>query len=478
MTSGFKKIDFGYASSETEKSRNPSLLLDGFIDFESSSDKAQNGFEYLFLGYKGSGKTAIAQRIELTNTNRHDVFCRNILLGDFPFTPFSKIVRGDNEPEAKYPLAWAWLILLYLIESFSRDSGMIHMRPDLFQASLKALESVGLAPTQDIGALVRKSSKSGFKVSIPSILDVSYDTTNSTDAGNIAGYVESLKRLMQGVTTTSKHLIIIDGLDDIITKRDAQFSALGSLFFEVGRLNEELVSWGVNAKVVVLCRTDLFEKVSNANKNKARQDSAIELDWYSDPRAPESSLLIAAANKRASISLDRDVDVFKEFFPQSIGRDTTEKFLLDMTRHTPRDFLQLMKNIQKNCPDTGPNDNQVKSGARTYSINYFLPEIRDELDGYCLKGEIDGFVNAASKLGKREFFPDEIIMKLRDEKVSSDRSLEILQTLFACSAIGNVQHRPDDRSHYTFKFRNRNSTFNSKERVLLHKGMWKSINLM
>lgn len=399
------------------------------------------------------------------------------MLGDFPFTPFSKIVRGNSEPESKFPIAWSWLLFVYLIESFSADEGMSYDIPHVLQETFNEFKKLGLAPNQNISSIVRKSSKTGFKFQVPGFLEVNHEIGGAVNGSDIALYVEGLRAIVLGVRSSSKHYITIDGLDDIITRRGTQNSALGSPFFEVGRLNDLFLANDVPAKIIVLCRTDLFERVSNANKNKARQDSAVVLDWYHDPNSPENSRLVEAANARAILALKRQVDIFDEFLPATLDRLPTKKALLELTRHTPRDFLQLLKNIQSVTIGKISTEVEVKSGSRKYSIDYFLPEIKDELDGYCSVEEIDAIFSAISALRERELSYAEFKTAFIDAGGEDSRVDEILRTLFDCSAIGNVQHRNGGNTHYTFCYRNRQSKFTKAERILLHKGLWKSLNL-
>lgn len=246
----------------------------------------------------------------------------------------------------------------------------------------------------------------------------------------------------------------------------------------MGRLNEFFHACGLPIKIVILCRTDLFEKTSNANKNKVRQDYAVELDWFHDPREPQKSQLVEIANTRATLSLKKETNVFREFFPAEIEHTPAVTYCLEMTRHTPRDFLQILSHVQKFSSGGKLTVAQVKSGLRDYSIKYFLPEIKDELNGYCPQAEIEAFVRALSRLKKREFGYQEFVAEMRIEGFEETSSRRVLEALFECSAIGTISQRPSGLNFFTFKFRNRNSVFNSSERILLHRGVWKALNLV
>lgn len=473
----FRNINFGYTSAEQEGSRNPDLLLKGYFDLHDVCRHALEGDEFLILGYKGSGKSAVAERLKLLYENSSQVFITTLNLEDFPYASFSQIVKDQVAPEAKYPTAWSWILLIYLLSSFENDAGLTSSNPESFMATLNALREMGLLPLAGLPRLVRSTTKNTFKLSIPKFFERTWENQDSKP--DISSYVENLKRQVIEVNTKSKHLLILDGLDEIVTSEAAQWQSLGALIFEVNRLNALFMKRDVPAKIVLLCRTDIFVLLAGANKNKIRQDSAIELDWYSDPGSPGKSLLVKIANLRASLAFRTQTDLFSEFFPRKVFRRSTQKVLLDTTRHTPRDFLQIIKYIQRSCNGPTVNKDNVRNGVRQYSVEYFLPEIVDELEGYAIGTEVKEFFQLVGALRSRDFLAKQIYDLLGREQttLSKDKVDVILRALFECSAIGNVQPRADGRQFLTFRFRNRHATFNIKEPIILHRGLWRALNL-
>ncbi|MDO8982511.1 P-loop ATPase, Sll1717 family [Cypionkella sp.] len=477
----FKKIKFGWVSAEAERANDPGLLTDGHIDFRSMESEATEGKKYLFLGYKGSGKSTLAERMDLTLSGRFDKFVKVVSLGDFPFTPFSKIIKGDEEPESKFPAAWSWILLIYVLESFEKDKGAQISDAEVFNEAIGAFRAMGLSPSASPSAIVRKSSKTNFSVTLPGKLaeyvSSGGEVKNTTEIFN---FVESLKSIASRIRSGSNHYLIIDGLDDILTTREVQYKSLAALIYEIGKLNELFSRNSVPFKIIVLCRTDLFDRIPGPNKNKIRQSYALELDWYHDVKDPDNSLLFRAATIRAERSLARSVKIVEEFFPPYINSTPSKQYLLDLTRHTPRDFLQLLSHMQEFCSGNRLSESNVRSASRDYSIKYFLPEIRDELAGYALPNEIEAIISALSLVGKRDFKISELFAASKATlfPLSDQQVYTLCVALFNCSAIGNIDSMPQGKTSYSFKYRNRSSAFNDAKSIMLHRGLWKALNIV
>ena len=446
---------------------------------QTLTDKALDGPTFLFLGYKGSGKSAIAERIALISEEKFDRFVTILNLADFPFTPFSKIIHGDVEPEAKFPDAWSWLLLIYLVDSLRGDESIRHGDPVAFQSAVNILAATGILPNPDLKQLVRESAKRSFKLTLPKVFEEKTESEKAITAlSDVPNFVNHLKKLISTVRSNGHHYLVIDGLDDILTQRDVQYRSLGALIFEVARLNSSFNKLGVPAKIIVLCRTDLFVRISGANKNKIRQDLSIELDWYHDTHDPTELSLVHIARLRGALVPGGPPDVFTKFFPAEVDGVPVHRFLLEYTRHTPRDFLQLLKNIQDFYKGGVLQRSQILNGVRQYSISYFHPEIVDELNGYFDEKDITKIFECITQIQKRDFFVSELLQRARELDLSEETARDMLSHLFDCSAVGNVQNRPTGTTFYTFKFRNRHSTFKLDSRVILHKGMWKALNLV
>ncbi len=473
-------IVFGLTAAEEERARDPRLLLEGFLDAFGFVKQVKDGHEFLILGPKGSGKSAIASRIELLARQGNTLFASTYQLGQFPFDRFAEILPGGEAPLIKFPSNWELLLHILLVESLSKDAACrCEGTPSLAKVT-EALKKLGLLPGKDLTQLVRHTSSRQLKLSIPQFFE--FEAGSEKEQVPDVGF---MFRILQDVCSrarpSGRHLVFVDGLDDVLTRRGRQYEALASLIVGADRMNRRLREAGANAKIVVLCRTDLFDLLPDPNKNKIKQDNAVVLDWYQDTRDYGSTNLVRLVNHRAQLSLHSSVDVFSQLLPGSVvGGQPTVKTILENTRHTPRDVIQLMNRVRDHSRGASANAPAVMSGLRKYSEDYLLPEMRDELCGIMPMADTEKALQLLSLQGKRQFTFDEFRSAQRnDPRFAQLDPMRTLEYLFECSAIGNVRGGEDDDDYrFSFKFRNRSAIFNPNERITVHRGICKALNLM
>lgn len=473
----YKEINFGYSSAEDESANCPELLLNGFFDFNGFSKELINGSHFVVLGYKGSGKSALAEHIRLISISDPTLFVKNIFLSDFPFVNFAKIINTDDLPASKYPTAWSWILLLYLIASFDSDVAGTSSDVNVFNKAISSLKKAGLLPSPDLKQLINISTKTSFKGSLPKFFEVGREYSGYSMEDAIPFFVEKLKSICMSFQTDNKHFLIIDGLDDILTYSELQYDALASLLLETSRLNSEFMRDNLSAKVILLCRTDLFEKIPGPNKNKIRQDSALFLDWYEKTQDPARIKLLELSDQRAKLYDKRIGSVIADYFPAYYKSTNIHKSLLSFTRFIPRDYLQLLKSIQKIENSIRISKESVSLGINDYSCNYFMPEIKDALIGFLPPDEIELLFSFLGSVRKRSFevknFLNTVSNNQRFKKLDIDKCFH---ALFECSAIGNLSGTSRNPKT-TFKYKNKNAFFNSDEKLIIHNGLLKSLNI-
>jgi hypothetical protein len=477
-----KDLNLGFASADFEATHQPDLLLRGFIDHMGLVGEARDGRKFLFLGYKGSGKSALGEHLKLLAQGDSSLFVEFINIDDVSFATFSQILKGSIEPEARYPKVWSWLLLLFLINSFSKDEGSNFAQDDQLFLATEGLKQLGLLPEPSLGRAVDATSQKSFSIKLSTIIG-SFETVirKDSDVADFPFFIDRLKLIAKRFKSENQHLLIIDGFDELLRRGNLQYDALGALIFEANRLNLEFVGAATPAKIIVLCRTDLFERLPGPNKNKIRQNGAVQLEWYKDPSQPEKSSLIELINQRASLTVGREVDVFDTFLPQTLNTYPEGDIriqLLAHTRHIPRDMVELFAKLREYSGEGRMTQGQVESALAAYSNDYMVPEVADEMDGY-VSGE---YIELTQRLlgTVRRVQPTLLELQQHAKALSYPVSFDlvkILNVLFECSAIGNIVRWPRGGTHVTFKYQNRHASFNQMQQITIHRGLWKGLNL-
>lgn len=346
----FRKVEFGKADAKEEGIEYPNLLINGYFDNSNVLNTALNTSTFLFLGYKGSGKTALSEHIRLSKSS-FNCIVNDILLSDFPYKSLNKIVSGQAEDEARLPLAWEWILLIYAIHSISQIEDNKILSNDTEQ-TLAALRKCGILPIENIRDFVTKSSKKSFKINIADHFQFLFEKDGDfpkNDELKFLHVVRFLKTLIESFNSDVHHYFIIDGLDEILTSREIQYKSIAALINQAKELNIYFRSVNVNCKIIILCRTDIFERLPHPNKNKIRQDSSYKFEWFDESDVDyKNSNLIKIAQLRCNLVYP-DIDLFKTFFPERFEGQVIYAALLNRnyTLFTP---MIIMKNKK---PTTG-----------------------------------------------------------------------------------------------------------------------------
>ncbi|HEY3454170.1 MAG TPA: hypothetical protein VGK64_06165 [Bryobacteraceae bacterium] len=472
-----RDFDFGEMEAEAEVPERPDLLIGGFIDPHGVINEARNGRRFLFLGYKGSGKSGIAEHLSLIDDP--ELFVRVVHIADLSFTSLGQMAGVSGELESRFPTAWSWLLLLQLFDSFSRDAGCNLGQDDRLWYVVEALKTAGFLPDAELTKTVETTLKKTAGLKLWQCLDIGRERIDKTDT-DLHCFVDWLKRNASNVRSKSRHLLVVDGLDDLLKGGKLAHTALECLLFEVKRLNLEFAKSCNPAKILVLCRTDLFDRLPGANNNKLRQVYATNLDWSDNSKDVKQCPLIEIINRRASLTGQCPIDVFETFLPPTIdaySKGDIRTQLLEHTRHIPRDIIMLFKSLQAYSGSGRLTKHQVFDGLAAYS-RYLVDEMTDELGGYIDPAQIGMAKSLFTKVRKRATTIGELEDRAKRLRFPDSFYIRgILRVLFECSLIGNAPTVNSHSKDSHFKFRNRYATFDPFQAVLFHRGLWKGLDL-
>nr|WP_284227281.1 MULTISPECIES: hypothetical protein [unclassified Mycolicibacterium] len=256
-------------------------------------------------------------------------------------------------------------------------------------------------------------------------------------------------------------MLLIDCLDSIFLNDTKYNESLYSLVQAAYGLNQKLKEHVATGSIVLLLRNDVFARISLSlpDSQKMRDDLSFDLDWrvmsgQAGVRAP----LLQLANRKAGQALGLPAVDVLSYFPSHINlggrggpvrRMQTFRYLMLLTRHTPRDPLRLFDEIRKVeasgiYPESAGklSDQVILEGVLQYSMKYFVGAIRNEFAGY--KGGPESAeiaISALKSIGKQTFDRNEFavaVSEVADADVGKREPDRLLTLLFYAGAIGNI----------------------------------------
>uniref|UniRef100_A0AAU2A9N1 Uncharacterized protein n=1 Tax=Streptomyces sp. NBC_00093 TaxID=2975649 RepID=A0AAU2A9N1_9ACTN len=490
VASSFKQFDFGYADSTSELSIAPRLLRDGYYDLGGIEEKVIKSHEFLILGYKGSGKSAIGARLKVLAEGAPSKYAAHepIAVDTLPLKEFKGVIPDSIDAHLRHRAVWSLQLLVEITSRLKTDGQAESKSKKKISEAGKQLEKFGVTPRSPVTMKRFRTNKVTAGAGIPDRIagisaNISAEFQRDTDASNIAGWLDYLQRVTSTFKSARQHFFFVDGLDDLSLIQEGRKELLGGLIHAVADLNSAYRECGAPIKILICCRTDLYSRLEFSRAGKTKSDYGMELNWYQNPRDFRVSHLVKLANMRARLVDSSCTSIFDEYFEPRIDSVTATEFLLGQTRHTPRDLLQLLKTIQKHvtAPGVIPTET-VKAGIAEYSQNYFIDEMRDGLSTYFGQEQMTSISELLGTLRRRQFTYEELQAKMESEPRFQGRFdlYRAVSALFDNSFIGNVNEGGPVggfEQYYRFKFRNPHASLAVEDKLQVHLGLWKAFSL-
>ncbi|WP_369144009.1 hypothetical protein [Streptomyces sp. R44] len=474
------------ADSKNEARDSPDAFIKSFIDPQGIVPDLQSRKKFLVLGPKGAGKSAVAWYMDLTASSTELVSTRDI--SELPIADVEKMKTGDNAGIGRTVTAWKLIILCALLDLILTDqSSPLHSNAEV-QRVEKELRRQGFMDPTPVKAVLA-TTKNTFKVPVPTIGEIfSREKSSSVHLANIVPFVEKWVSANQ----KNKHTLILDGIDSIYLNDPKYFTSISAMVQAVYSINQALRASRSSAHVVLLVRNDLFSRLTLADAGKMREDFGADLDWRILSGQPRQAPLFKLVNRKAgSLLTNPPADIIDTYFPIDVqigGRGggapqwvAIHQYLLNLTRHTPRDMLRLFEHIRRvtesgNLPTTRDGkvtQEIIREGVLQYSSKYFVDAINNELVGR--EGDEDSLVREAMvtlrHLPKSSFTLDEFVQEcFGDASVESrKRSEKVLTWLFFAGALGNL--RGGSETYMQFYHRREDTDVYLKGKLVLHNAL-------
>lgn len=484
----YVELYFGLSDSRNEANQDRESFLRTYVDLNSSTTRVVRGDKFLVLGPKGTGKSALAWYLQSAeHEGDHLALVRDA--SSLPLAEVPRLQTGQEPGPERTVVAWKFILLCNYLELLMRDEGCsINRNPEVVRVA-RLLRDFGFMGDASGRALLKFSTTT---VTIPVPKLGSIYKRESSSALNIFNLIPYLETWVAEAESKVRHVLLIDGLDSIFLNDAKYDESLASMVQAAYTLNQKLMEYRATGSVVLLLRNDIFSRIalSLPDSQKMRDDLSLELDWrILSGRAGVGAPLMRLVNTKAGRALGVDkVDVLS-YFPEAIevgSRDLgtrqipTFQYLLNMTRHTPRDMLRLFEEIRRVeesqvFDPSGPVLSQkvIHEGVLQYSTKYFVGAISNEFAGYAGGPEsASAALTALKAINKQSFDADEFQTQLA--LVAPGNSVDhrdLLRLLFFAGAIGNSIGGYRDKSYMQFYHRRDESEIYLQGNFMLHNAL-------
>ena len=451
-----------------------------FYDHENIYEKALSKEIFLILGRKGTGKSLLSEFINKKAKESSVWFCKINSYKEFKFHQLLHLKSDDISPNEYVPI-WEWVCLIDLAKLLIDDEGINDTsNKTIIQNFIK---NNHFSFSLDTNKLIEVTKEKKIKGSLLKF-SADYQRLSKESYGSYLNYLEDLRNMIIKVLSSSKsqYTLFYDELDDRFRSNDVYKNGITSLIKAVDKLNMLFLKNNINAKIVLILRSDIYAILNDPDLNKIKVDNSIELTWGKslDKSSPLIDLVISKISNSISEfkNFSKD-DLVKAFFPENpIKSIPPLHFILQRTFLRPRDIIIYLNLIIENYPDLLCFDGEsIRNQDDNYS-DFFIQETRNELSGHLEDKQIDeSFL--LLKQYSRKFFDYDDIKSYYEAHSSNFRNIDLdetLKILFNHSVIGNMRTAKTSLKYY-WAYRDHRAQVDFTKKIVVHFGFNRGLSL-
>jgi len=355
MQPSYRDLYFGMSDSRNEAVEDPDAFVRSYVDLNNATGAVISGSKFLVLGPKGTGKSALAWYLQASAApTSHLALVRDA--SSLPLAEVPRLQTGQAAGPERTVIAWKFILLCNYLELLLSDKDCRFQKSREVKRVATLLRGYGFMGDASGRALLKASSTT-ITIPIPQLGQLyKRESRPELNIYNLTPYLESW---VANAVADARHVLVLDGLDSIFLNDTHYDESLASLVQAAYDLNQKLRERVATGSIVLLLRNDVFSRIalSLPDSQKMRDDLSFDLDWRvlsgnAGVRAPLLQLVNAKAARALGVEA---VDVLG-YFPNEIrvGKRSdsphgipTLQYLLNMTRHTPRDLLRILEEIRK-----------------------------------------------------------------------------------------------------------------------------------
>lgn len=446
-------------------------------------DRIATGKRCFVIGRKGTGKTAIGEH--LSGLNNNDRFAVKLTFKNFPFNLLYSQHDNLYTPPNQFISVWKYLIYMSVCKLMTGNQSL----------DPGSREELSKLFTQDIENALPKAITewTDYKFDIK-VLGTGFGFGKEKKQQekshlSIHERVEILESYLRGRLGTSTYLVVFDELDeDYKNMLEADnYNKYRQLLTSLFKATQDVKSKFSKFKLypVVFLRDDIYDVLQDPDKTKW-EDYRINLDWS---REALQNLLAF----RISKAIEPHGPVFpfatawgKIFSAGKVKYGNKQQrqmssfdYITRSTQNRPRDYIRYIQVCAEKSLERDDNfirPNTVKAQDKAFS-NYLRSELEDEIHGVI--PEIRDILGLFSTLRKQSMSIEQFTQEYKNFTGSGTlpkRDVNfVLEVLFMFSIIGNI---PKQSNHPVFKYKNPDARLNFNEKICIHRGLFKALQIL
>jgi cold shock CspA family protein len=444
-------------------------------------DRIVSGDIAYVIGRKGTGKTALVQRISASDDGAGENIVSKLTFKNFPFNELYTQKNDNYTRPNQYITVWKLIIYSAACKAIARSRRVDPLIRKTIEKALPAAES------DNLGTIVGKwiAGDFGFNVLGNGVNIANWLRNKKTYT--IQEKVENLEAFVIKNITNQSIFILFDELDEDYKEifgsydKSNYIDLLTSLFKAVQDVRATVTVSGAKLFPVVFLRDDIYDLIKDADKNKWR-DLQVHLEWNDEG-------IRKLLTHRLARVFDVDVTDFDaawysifSLLPMTYSGGKKEiysyRYISMSTQGRPRDYI----NYLRECADAEIRKGgieisveSIKEADKAYS-NYLKRELIDEIHGIIpdIEKVLSIFSETRKWISSVSEFRSAYLERVEVGSVSIKDADFILRTLFYFSVIGNVVRT----GIHIFKHQHPDAELNFKEKILVHRGLMKSLQIL
>ena len=267
-------------------------------------------------------------------------------------------------------------------------------------------------------------------------------------------------------------------------KKEEWKEILEELIIVSSSFNTKLKKDGIDTRIIVSIREDMFQYLELPNSNKIKEDAVI-LDWGTseDRDSPLFKIIFnKMRNQDSSLKKIKNETIFMSIFKEKEiqislnNKISVEKYILGKTFLRPRDIIAFfisISHLMKDKKELTASDLRIIS--KDYSKHIF-GEIKDRIVGYLNSEEYSEFLKLLKSYNRTRFKKEDLDIYLSKNKdgfkfINSKNLFKYIEEFFNVGLLGEFYKSDNNRVEERFKYKNNNIHISEENEFIIHYGI-------